>query len=154
MGRTRIRNTVIAAAGCMALMAAPASAATKTYAGKVEGGGKFAAEVKIKDGKPKEITTARAVDMPGECEISGKQRLDAATPEPIKVNSKGRFSYEFVQPTYGNTTTLKGKFEGKEITGVINLDLHYNATDELPEEDCATGPLDFEGEKGAPDQTE
>ena len=136
-----------------ALLATPASAGTATYAGETDGGGKIAADVVIKKGKVKEITAARAVDMPGSCEISGEQRLDAAAPEPIKVNGKGKFSYEFVQPEYGNVTTLKGKFKGNELTGVINLDLHYEAGDTLPEEDCSTGPLGFEGTKGAADET-
>ena len=36
---------------------------------------------------------------------------------------------------------------------MINLDLHYEAGDDLPEEDCSTGPLAFEGTKGADDET-
>ena len=59
-----------------------------------------------------------------------------------------------MQPDFGNVTTLEGKFEGKTVTGVIDLDLHYSATDTLPEEDCKTGPLEFEAEKGAKDQTQ
>ena len=144
---------VVATVAGVALLATPAAAGTATYAGNTDGGGKFAADVVVKNGKVKQITGARAVDMPGRCEISGEQRLDAVAPEAIKVNRKGKFSYEFVQPEYGNVTTLKGKFKGKELTGVIDLDLHYSATDTLPEEDCSTGPLDFEGEKGAKDET-
>ena len=93
-------------------------------------------------------------NLPGECDQSGPQRLDAGTPEDIKVNNKGKFNFEYVQPEYGNVTTLKGKFEGKTVKGVLDVDLHYSATDTLPEEDCKTGPLDFEATRGEPDPTQ
>jgi hypothetical protein len=147
-------GAALAVAVAAGALAAPAVAGNATYAGKTDGGGKFAADVVIKKGKVKTIAAARAVNLPGECEQSGKQRLDIAAPEAIPVNEKGKFKYVFTQPEYGNVTTLKGKFDGKELVGTLDLNLHYLATDTLPEEDCSTGPLAFEGTKGATDQTQ
>ena len=90
----------------------------------------------------------------GECEISGEQRLNAATPEGIKARQDGSFDYTFVQPEYGIRTTLSGRFEGRKVTGVLDLDLYHAATDTLPEEDCKTGGRTFEATKGANDQTQ
>jgi hypothetical protein len=139
----------------MAFFVAPAMAGTKTYAGKTDGGGFVGADVVIKDGKPKMIKAgSRVKNLPGECELSGEQRLDAATPEDIKVKKNGGFDYTYVQPVYGNKTTISGRFEGKTVTGVIDLDLHFSADGDLPEEDCKTGVLTFEATKGAKDQTQ
>ena len=62
------RRVAVAATGatCMALLAAPAMAGTKTYAGKTDGGGFVGADVVIKDGKPKMIKAgSRVTNLPG-----------------------------------------------------------------------------------------
>jgi hypothetical protein len=79
--------------------------------------------------------------------------VDATLPGPIKVSKKGKFDVAFEQPVYGNLSHVKGKFDGKKLTGKLQLDAHYPATDVYPEEDCVTGVLEFKAKRGAPDET-
>ena len=145
--------TVAAAAVVMLVPISSASAKTATYAGTTEGDGKVAADVVIKKQKVKKITEARGFNLPAVCEQSGALPVDATLDGPVKVSTKGKFDVMFEQPVYGTVSHLKGRFDGKKLTGKNDLDAHYPATTIYPEEDCVTGVLQFKAKRGAPDET-
>ena len=158
--RRRVRGlvaTVITLAAGTVVMLAPISSAlakTATYAGTTEGDGKVAADVVIKKHKVKKITEARGFNLPAVCELSGPMPVDATLPGPVKVSRKGKFDVTFQQPVYGNVSHTKGRFDGKKLTGKLELDAHYPATNIYPEEDCVTDVLKFNAKRGAPDETQ
>jgi hypothetical protein len=151
------RITLIALAALTAVMLAPvtgASAKTATYAGTTEGDGRVAADVVIKKHKVRKITEARGFNLPAVCEQSGPLPVDATLPGPIKVSKRGKFDVTIEQPVYGNVSRVKGRFDGKKLTGKLDLDAHYPAEGIYPEEDCATGPIEYNAKRGAPDETQ
>jgi hypothetical protein len=147
-------GTVAVAAALVLIPASSASAKTATYAGTTEGDGKVAADVVIKKRKVKKVIEARGFNLPAVCELSGPLPVDATLPGPIKVSRKGKFDVAFEQPVYGNVSHVKGKFDGKKLTGKLQLDAHYPATDVYPEEDCSSSVLEFTAKRGAPDETQ
>lgn len=142
-------------AGGALLIPTGAQAATETYAGTTEKGGDIAFDVKV-NGKSevKKILEARGVNLPTACEQSGLVPSHLAFPDPIKVSGKSKFSDDYKQPTYGNVSTIEGKFEGRKVTGIVDIDFHFPAEDGYPAEDCSTGPIDFKAKLGADDVTE
>jgi hypothetical protein len=151
------RITLIAIATATVATLVPATAAsakTATYAGTTEGGGRVGVDVVIKKHKVRKITAARGTDLPAVCEQSGPLPVDATLPVTIKVSKKGKFDVAIEQPVYGNVSRLKGRFDGKKLTGRLDLDAHYPAEGIYPEEDCATGVIEFMAKRGAPDETQ
>ena len=139
-------------------LAAPAgaSAATKTWAGTTDGDGQIAMDVKVnKKGVPKKITELRGVHLPGICDTSGSGiPLNTRIPSAIKVDGKGEFSFTRTDPTYGNTSSIEGKFSGKKlkkVKGTFVYANHFPAEDGYPEENCHTDELGYTAKKGAPD---
>jgi hypothetical protein len=158
-----MRRTTITAAAVITGLALPAAAEAKqvTYAGSLADGGKIALDVRLnKDRKPTKITQARGVQLNLDCEKSGTYDDGYATLEgPVKVNRRGRFSAVFVQPDHGNESRLDGKFKRKLVSGTFVFDYHFDAEPDaqpepLPEEDCTTGEVDYEAERGAKDKTQ
>jgi hypothetical protein len=153
MKRMMLGTAAVTAAFMLAPIGA-ASAKTATYAGTTEGDGKVAADVVIKKHKVKKITEARGFNLPAVCELSGPLPVDATLPGPVKVSKKGKFDVFYEQPVYGNLSHVRGKFDGRKLTGTLDLDAHYPAQGIYPEEDCATDVLTFKAERGALDETQ
>jgi hypothetical protein len=148
-----MKLAVLATAALLALPAT-ASAATKVYGGTAGETGEIAMDVKVnKRGKPKMITEIRAAKLPAECEQSGQLNVSTRTPPlKLKINNKGKFYGELVQPTYGNKSWIRGKFTSKrQVTGTFVYDYHFLADDQYPEENCRTAELPFTMSKGGPD---
>ena len=152
MTTKKIASALAVALVALALPAA-ASAATKTYAGGMDGGGKLGIDVKVKHGKVKKITEIRGTDIPTVCDESGPVPSHLTFPTLIKVDKKGRFEAGFEQPTYGNVSTIKGRFKAKMVEGKLSVDYHYPAEDGYPEEDCHTSKLGYQAIAGFPDPT-
>jgi hypothetical protein len=147
-----------AAASLAALaVAAPAQAATGTYAGTVgTTTGVIALDVKIsKQGVVKKITFLRGDHIPSNCEISGPvPSINFDLPTVLKVDAQsGEFGGTYTQPTYGNKSTISGRIKHKHTSGTVEVNYHYQADDQYPEENCDTGPLQFKAKLGAPDNT-
>ena len=138
------------------VFAGSAQARKGTFAGYAGGTGKFALDAKIsKRGFIKKVTAVRGTDVPSTCEISGPGiPVNFDTPVVLRVSQvTARFSGSLTQPTYGNVSTISGKFKHKHVTGTIEVDYHYPAEGPYPEENCDTGPLSFNAKLGNPDQT-
>jgi len=151
-----MRVGLIAAVLAAFVVAAPASAATGTYAGTVGGEGKFALDVKIKRGHVTKFTALRVVNVPTVCEQSGNQHADHTLKASIPIQSpSGLFAGDYVQPDWGNISTINGKVKHEKVNGRLDISYHYPAETDppLPEEDCSTGPLKFHAVLGAPDGT-
>jgi hypothetical protein len=147
---------IAAAAAAALVVAAPAQADTGTYAGTAGGTGKIALDVKIKNGHVIKLTHLRGKALPSNCETSGPGvpvNFDTAVSLPVKSPS-GKFSGSLTQPTYGNVSTIKGQVKHKHVSGTIDVNYHYQAEDQYPEEDCDTGPLPFSAKFGATDETQ
>jgi hypothetical protein len=153
-----LKRAIMMAAACAAVvLPATAEAKTVTYAGSIEGGGKAALDVSLKNGNPKEIVQARGRDFTLHCEISGDLSGDGTLPigdDRIKVKD-GRFNYRYVQPGSGLVTKINGKFKhkNKKVAGVFSVSAHFPEDDMYPEEDCSSGDLDYTVKKGATDET-
>ncbi len=152
------RKSVIAAVAVAATLALPASApaATKIFAGTTgpeAAPGQMAMDVVVnKKGKPKRITELRGMNLASNCDISGPLVQSMRRGVLIKVNKKGKFSGQITQPTYGNVSTIRGKFSSKrQVGGTFVLNRHFLADSQFPEENCNTGELPFTLKKGAPD---
>jgi len=147
----------ISAAVCAVALAfaAPAMAAKGTYAGTVGTTGKIALDVKVsKRGFVKKVTALRGVSVPSNCEISGPGiPVNFNTPVVLRLSSNGKFSGTLTQPTYGNVSSIRGKVKHKNVSGTIQVNYHYPAEGSYPEENCDTGPLQFNARFGAPDET-
>ncbi len=150
------KGLVAAAAVGALLIAGPAQASTGTYAGTVGGTGQFAMDVKInKFNIITKVKELRGKAIPTHCEISGAQVANHTLPTNLSVKtSNGKFGGSFTQPTYGNVSTISGKIKHKHVSGTLKINYHYAAEGELPEENCDTGPLQFNAKLGAPDGTE
>jgi hypothetical protein len=135
----------IAPALLCAAVALPASAGagTKTYSGTSDDGVVVALDVVVRHGKPRKITEIQGQNLPLLCERTGHTNTSIALPTSIKVNAKGKFHFKYVQPTYRNKSRLKGRFDGKVVTGEFSYDYHYLADATDPEQDCATGVLPY-----------
>ncbi len=144
-------------AAALVTVVAPANAAKGTYAGTVgTTTGKIALDVKVnKRGFVKKITELRGKSIPSTCEISGPvPSVNFTLPTELPVKStNGKFQGSFTQPTYGNVSTIKGKIKHKNVTGTIQVNYHYQAEGQYPEENCDTGPLPFSARYGALDET-
>ena len=150
-----MRIIIGAAIAAAMLLPATAQAATKTYAGTTEGGGVIALDVKVSHkGVVRKITEARGAQLPTVCEQSGKVPSHLTFPDPIEVKRNGKFADDYAQPTYGNVSMIGGKFKGKKkVSGTIDVDFHFPAEDGYPEENCSTGPIDFQAKAGKKDET-
>ena len=146
---------VVAGAVIAALVVAtPAHAATGTWAGSVGTTGKIALDGKInREGFVTKIKQIRVKDVPSQCEVSGPATVGHAFPATLKIRNDGSFGGTYTQPTYGNQTTIDGRFNrsGRKITGTIQINYHY--LEPPPEENCDTGPLAFKAKLNAPDET-
>ena len=152
------KHSALAVACVAAAMTMPvaASAAVKTYAGGSSPSGKIAIDVKLsKKNKPKKIVALRAADLPGHCDASGDLSLSVNIPKiAIEVNRRGKFHFKATDPTYGNTSSIRGGFGGrrnKEVGGSFVYANHYPADATYPEENCHTDTLLYSVKRGAPD---
>ena len=149
--------TVAAAAAALALPTA-AGASTVTYAGKIEGGGKAALDVKFKNQEPKKVLQARGREFPFHCQKSGNITGSIDFPAPgdpaIRVR-QGEFRYRTEQPRSGRVSKLDGEFkrQDEKIAGIFVFSYHFEADREFPEENCTTGKLRYSVRKGATDRT-
>ncbi len=144
----------VAVAAAALVAAAPAAAGTADYTGTAAIGGRITLEVKLsKKGVPKKVTEIRARDLPGTCEISGAIPLDAQRAVKVKVSKKGTFEYATETDSYGQQSTVEGKFSknGKRITGKVVYEGHFPAEGPYPEENCSTGESTYSLKKGAAD---
>jgi len=140
-------------------LAAPsaANAAILTYGGSIAGGtaeSKIAVDVKVsRKGVIKKVTELRAVEIPINCEQSGAQTAYTTIPVSLPVDGKGRFSFEYTDPVYGNTSSINGVFKpnGRAIAGRFVYANHFPAEGGLPEEDCASPLLGFKVKLGGAD---
>jgi hypothetical protein len=155
-----MRIALSATAACVATLAivAPAQASKGTYAGTVgTGTGRIALDVKVsRAGIVKKITQLRGVKIPSTCEVSGpvpSVNFTLHTAIPVGP-STGKFSGNYTQPTYGNVSTISGKVKHKHVSGTIEVNFHYQAEGQYPEENCDTGPLPFSAKFGATDETQ
>lgn len=118
--------------------------------------GKIAFDVKIdRQGAVTKITAIRGRAIPSTCEISGPvPEVDFALPTALPVKpSNGKFSGSYSQPTYGNVSTISGRIRHEHVSGTLEVNYHYQAEGQYPEESCDTGPLPFNAKLGAPDET-
>ena len=151
----RIGLVALVAAATL-VFAGSAQARKGTFAGYVGGTGKFALDAKIsKRGFIKKVTALRGTEVPSTCEISGPGILvNFDTPVVLRVSQvTAKFAGKLTQPTYGNVSTISGKFKHKRVKGTLEVDYHYPAEGPFPEENCDTGPLRFNAKLGNPDQT-
>jgi hypothetical protein len=132
---------------------AGASAATKVYAGTTDGAGQFAMDVVVnKRGKLKGITELRGNNIPVTCEQSGANTVYFTFPTSIKINKRHRFHAEWSQPTFGNTSWVRGILSPKRVAnGTLHFDQHFLADGSFPEENCASADLAYSLARGAPD---
>jgi hypothetical protein len=149
-------SAAVASVAALAI-AAPAQAAKGTYAGTVgTSTGVIALDVKVsKQGIVKKITFLRGDHIPSNCEVSGPVpsiNFDLPTVLPVDPQT-GKFGGTYTQPTYGNQSTISGRVKHKHVSGTVEVNYHYPATSQYPEENCDTGPLQFAAKLGAPDQT-
>ena len=151
-----VRRMIVTGA-VVAGLALPAVAGAKvvTYAGTGDGGENVGLDVRVnKKGKPKKVLEARGTDLNLQCEQSGELSGYTRFPQEIKVNRKGKFSASYAQPTYGNVSSIEGRFKPKKIVkGEFVFDYHFPADDTYPEEDCTSGTVTYEAERGAEDAT-
>ncbi len=135
-------------------VATPAHAATGTWAGSVTGTtGKIALDGKVnRQGFVTKIKQIRVKDVPSQCEVTGPATVGHTFPATLRIQNGG-FGGTYTQPTYGNQTTIDGRFNrsGRKITGTIQINYHY--LEPPPEENCDTGPLAFKVKLGATDET-
>lgn len=147
---------ITGAVAAMLVVAAPAHAAKGTYAGEVTNTtGKIALDVKIKRGHVVKITYLRGKGIPSNCEVSGQiPAVNFDLPATLVVNQQtAKFNGTYVQPTYGNESSIKGTFFGRKVEGKVRVNYHYAAEGEYPEENCDTGRLRFEASLDNPDET-
>ncbi len=138
------RRLIPAALLCAAFaLPAAALAGTKTYSGTSDAGVGVALDVVVKHGKPRKITALRGQKLPLRCERTGRAYTSIELPTSIKVSAKGKFRFKYVQPTYGNKSKLKGRFDGRVVTGEFSFRYHYPADGTQPEQDCATDVLPY-----------
>ncbi len=154
--RTKWAGLIVAMlAGALALPAS-APAASKIYGGTTEGGGNLAFDVAVnRKGKPKRITEIRATNLPTECETSGPVPSYTTFTGTLKVTDK-RYAATYTQETYGNQSSIEGKFGGKKkrkASGTMVFDYHFpeDLENGYPEEDCSTGEIAYTVKRGGPD---
>ena len=149
MGKKLIAGVIVASLA----VPATASAATKVYAGTTDGSGQIAMDVVVnRKGKLKGITEIRGQNVPVTCEQSGAQTVYFTFPTSTKINSHRKFYAEWVQPTYGNKSWIRGSFAPKKvINGTLHFDQHFQAEGSYPEENCSSADLAYRAERGAPD---
>lgn len=137
------------------VVAAPAEAAKGTYAGTVTNTtGKIALDVKINRlGFVLKVTAIRVKDVPTQCP-SGPATVNHNISANLPINNHGRFSGTFTQPDRTNVSTMRGRIKHKHVSGTFDINFHYPAEGNFPEEDCDTGVLAFTGKLGAPDETQ
>jgi hypothetical protein len=154
MSKRIVLGGLAAIAACLLAVPANADNATKTYAGAADAGAQIALDVSLKNGKAKTISGLRAVSLLLHCDTSGDVPTGHVNlPVSIKVNKHGKFHYSFTDPTYNQTSTIAGKFKGKNVSGTFVDAAHFPAEDQYPEENCHTDQLNFTAKSGAPDQT-
>lgn len=153
----RLGLTAALCCGAMLVTAVPAQAAKGTYAGTVTGTtGTIALDVKVsKRGLVKKITFMRGRTIPSNCEVTGPvPSINFDLPTVLRVGPEtGKFAGQYTQPTYGNVSTISGKIRRKNMSGTVQVNYHYPATTQYPEENCDTGPLAFTARYGAADPT-
>jgi hypothetical protein len=153
------RKLIAVAAALLLALPAAASAASKTYGGTSDGGtsgageGQIAMDVTVdKAGKPRRITELRGNNIPAQCEQSGQVMIYLTYPTSIVVDKHGRFFAEFVQPTHGNKSWIRGRFLPKKVVnGNFVFDQHFLADGTYPEENCSTGQQAYRATRGGPD---
>jgi len=131
-----------------------AAAATKTYGGTTDSGGKIAIDAVVKQGHAVRIAEARADNLKADCEESGTARVYVTVPGPIDVADSGKFKFTYTKPGTELKTTLRGKFRGakdKKVSGTFVYADHFPASDTQPAEDCVTKELGYSAKRGGPD---
>ena len=149
-----MRKSLFASTALVVLaVAVPAGAAKGVFAGDVGDGGNIALDVKLKNGVVAKIVRVRGDKVPSTCEISGPiPEVSFNRPVKVVVDETGKFKGSYTQPTFGNVSTMKGRFDGETVTGKLRVNFHYPAEAEYPEENCDTGNIPFTAELGAPDE--
>lgn len=151
-------RTLVALVAAAAL-ALPAAAGAKvvTYAGSTADDAHVALDVKLdRFGLPKRVVQLRASNVPAVCDVSGVLRVSTGpVPASLTVTRpKFRFAGLFTQPTYGNQSTVNGRFSSKRVvSGAFNYSYHFLADAAFPEENCNTGDIFYTAQKNAPDLT-
>ncbi|MGH7485083.1 MAG: hypothetical protein ACREMY_05665 [bacterium] len=120
--------------GCLAaiaagLVAAPASAATKSFQGSITGGGKVAFDAKFTNGKPKSVTNVFFTKVPVHCS-NGDTKFTFSYTGTVPVKDR-KFSYVFqsFKASFHGTINRKGnKANGTVNFGPNTSNGHTNCT--------------------------
>jgi hypothetical protein len=134
--------------GLLALVsAAGASAAVKTYGGKLKGGGKISVDIGLQNKKPATVDETRFKQFPAQCQNAGSVVLEGNTTWTNFLVQNGKFSGHDIPIAGGGTADFTGTFSHKNK----NLDGKLKYTDIAVQGDtCSTDNTKYSAKRGAP----
>jgi hypothetical protein len=145
-----MKRALIGVGLCVALAApATASAVEKTFAGKVNGGGKIGIAAEVVDGHAVEVTHMRLKKVRANCTQSGGALVSAGYNfMNLLVNANGRFKIDEDTQSGEGHLFFKGEFKhrAKKVEGSLKAKLHFTVPP--PEEDCNTGKRGYKADRG------
>jgi hypothetical protein len=116
----------------------------------------IALDVKIsKAGFVKKVTEIRVKDVPSNCDVSGPvPAVEHTFPATLRVDQQtARYGGTYTQPDYGNQSRIDGKIKRRKTKGTIQINYHYPAQGQFPEENCDTGVLAYKASLDNVDET-
>jgi hypothetical protein len=133
-----VRKLLIAGVlvGALAVPAA-AMGATRTYAGKINGGGKISVDVDVQHKKPVEILKTRVKKVPADCDVTQNAIIGGSiTYDNVFVDQDGKFKIDSDPDPDGNEVFQTGTFShhNKVLKGKFQVTFHF----EGPSQNCTT----------------
>jgi hypothetical protein len=145
-----VKRLLIAAALATALvLPATALGATKTYGGKLVGGGKIAVDIDVQGGKPTEVLETRFKNVPADCSVAGPSLLTGFIEWSNFLINNGKFAVHDAPLAGGGTATQTGRFShhNRKLTGKFQESAeHVNPGDQT----CTTDTQNYTSKRGAP----
>jgi hypothetical protein len=143
-----MRRALIGVGLCVALAApATASAADKTFEGKVKGGGKIGITADVVDGHATLVKFMRIKNVPAHCTDAGGALVGVDyTFGGLTVNGNDRFKFDASDGSGGHLF-FKGEFKrhAKRVEGSLKSKIHFTSPNV---DDCNTGKRGYEANRG------
>jgi hypothetical protein len=115
-----VKKLVLFAAVATALvLPATALASSKTYSGKLKGGGKLTDIIKVQGGDPAEVLKTKFKNVPADCSVNGASLLTGTITWSNFLITNGKFAAHDVVLGDGSTVTHTGTFShhNKNLNG-------------------------------------
>jgi hypothetical protein len=129
------------------VFAAGASAAVKTYGGKLKGGGKISVDIGFENKKPATVEETRFRRFPAHCQSAGNVVLRGETGWTNFFVQNGKFAGHDIPIAGGGTADFTGDFSHR----TKNLDGKLKYTDIVVQGDtCSTENTRYSAKRGAP----